>query len=169
METVSQRRVRKLRCSMQNYDSGVNVNETKPYAEFWMGTHESGPSFILQWGVTLPFLFKVLSIAEAGSIQAHPDKELAEFLHKTMPGVFKDDNHKLEMALALTDLEALCEFISLKKWALVHVQDTLLIDHITKPKKGITWNFWQIRSLRMFFKIFLRLQKWLAVYMQTKC
>ncbi|CAL5367337.1 unnamed protein product [Camellia sinensis] len=137
METVSQRRVRRLRCSMQNYDSGFNVDETKPYAEFWMGTHESRPSFILQsfnngvsigsesvglslnsWIAKDPSVLgdKVLSIAKAGSIQAHPDKELTEFLHKkTMPGVFKDDNHKPEMALALADLEALCGFISLKK------------------------------------------------------
>lgn len=53
---------------------------------------------------------QVLSIAKALSIQAHPDKKLAEFLHKTQPNEYKDDNHKPEMVLAITDFEALCGF-----------------------------------------------------------
>ncbi|CAL5444973.1 unnamed protein product [Camellia sinensis] len=69
---------------------------------------------IQKWGVTLPFMFKVLSVSKALSIQAHPDKEFAGFLHKTLPDVFKDDNYKPEVALALTEFGALCGFISLK-------------------------------------------------------
>lgn len=53
-------------------------------------------------------------MAKALSIQAHPDKELAKALHKLQPSVYKDDNHKPEMALAVTDFEALCGFISLQ-------------------------------------------------------
>lgn len=37
----------------------------------------------------LPFLFKVLSIGKALSIQAHPDKALAEKLHRERPDVYK--------------------------------------------------------------------------------
>jgi mannose-6-phosphate isomerase len=37
----------------------------------------------------LPFLFKVLSIAKALSIQTHPDKPTAEKLHKEMPNIYK--------------------------------------------------------------------------------
>jgi mannose-6-phosphate isomerase len=37
----------------------------------------------------LPFLFKVLSIGKALSIQAHPDKKLAERLHEERPDVYK--------------------------------------------------------------------------------
>lgn len=96
-----------LRCSVQNYDWGKKGEESTvanlygmnsklgpeevdaagPYAEFWMGTHESGPSFLVgpkgdgsavklkdwigdnpnavgskvveNWGCDLPFLFKV--------------------------------------------------------------------------------------------------------------
>lgn len=96
-----------LQCSVQNYDWGrkggvstvakmfrmnsklgvEDVDVTGPYAEFWMGTHESGPSFLIglerdglpvtlkdwigdnpnvvgskvvqNWGCDLPFLFKV--------------------------------------------------------------------------------------------------------------
>jgi mannose-6-phosphate isomerase len=60
----------------------------------------------------LPFLFKVLSVQTALSIQSHPDKKLAERLHASNPKEYKDDNHKPEMALALEDFEALCGFVS---------------------------------------------------------
>ncbi len=58
----------------------------------------------------LPYLFKVLSIAKALSVQAHPDKALAERLHAARPDVYKDDNHKPELACALTPFEAMCGF-----------------------------------------------------------
>ena len=40
----------------------------------------------------LPFLFKVLSIGKALSIQAHPDKKLAERLHTDRPEVYKGES-----------------------------------------------------------------------------
>jgi len=49
-----------------------------------------------------PFMFKVLSINTALSIQAHPDRQLAQRLHREFPAVYKDGNHKPEMAIALT-------------------------------------------------------------------
>ena len=58
----------------------------------------------------LPFLFKVLSVRTALSIQAHPDKALAQQLHAARPDLYKDDNHKPEMALAVSRFEALCSF-----------------------------------------------------------
>lgn len=104
-----------LQCSIQNYawgkvghDSEVArlatvcnkslvIDENKPYAELWMGTHVSGPSYMVEtdetlaiwlqrnldslgpnvrneFGNDLPFLFKVLSVQKALSIQAHPNK-----------------------------------------------------------------------------------------------
>ncbi|KAH6784634.1 Mannose-6-phosphate isomerase [Perilla frutescens var. hirtella] len=169
----------KLKCSVKNYDwgklgkesavarlyaknSGEEVDGGEPYAEFWMGTHESGPSYVVaaaeatigltvsdvegkdggdrkqgdavslkdwiernpsvlgdkvlqKWGPSLPFLFKVLSVEKALSIQAHPDKDLAAILHKEQPGMYKDGNHKPEMALALTEFEALCGFVDLEE------------------------------------------------------
>lgn len=108
------------------------VDGTAPYAELWMGTHPNGPSVLKnsstleEWigkdpsvlgeesrkvfGDTLPYLFKVLSVNKALSIQAHPDKKHAEKLHKDRPDVYKDPNHKPEMAIALTDFEGLCGF-----------------------------------------------------------
>ncbi|KAL8161122.1 hypothetical protein V2J09_012611 [Rumex salicifolius] len=202
--------LQKLRCSVQSYNwgrigpdtavaklyaanSGVAVDPLKPYAEFWMGTHESGPSFVVKkrtillnpresqpsdedvrsaigdlngdghakslestldekavlkvngdgdcgfetetlkswiqknpsvlgdrvlekWGCDLPFLFKVLSVAKPLSIQAHPDKVLAEELHKLHPNIYKDGNHKPEMAIALTEFEALYGFLEIKEF-----------------------------------------------------
>lgn len=115
-----------------------------------MGTHPSLPSKDLQtqrtlldlvqdnkalmsqeiskrYGGKLPFLFKVLSIRKALSIQAHPNKKLAETLHakdpKNYPGitaspsnplfltvVSADDNHKPEMTIAVTPFDGLCGF-----------------------------------------------------------
>ncbi|XP_024379036.1 mannose-6-phosphate isomerase 2 [Physcomitrium patens] len=117
--------------------SGEDVEDI-PYAELWMGTHRSGPSRVVaedksevllkdwldthpealgqnvieRWEGELPFLFKVLSVAKALSIQAHPDKKLGQYLHETQPHNYKDANHKPEMALALTPFEALCGFVT---------------------------------------------------------
>lgn len=48
-----------------------------------------GPTIIERFGRNLPFLFKVLAIRKALSIQAHPDKQLAERLHKECPDIYK--------------------------------------------------------------------------------
>lgn len=58
----------------------------------------------------LPFLFKVLSINKALSIQAHPNKKLAEQLHAKDPKHYPDDNHKPEMTIAITPFDGLCGF-----------------------------------------------------------
>ncbi|KAK7792881.1 hypothetical protein R5R35_000433 [Gryllus longicercus] len=109
------------------------IDDKIPYAELWMGTHCNGPStlkktgqkleewinenknslgneVITQFGETLPYLFKVLSVNKALSIQAHPTKTHAEQLHKLYPDIYKDPNHKPELAIALTQFEALCGF-----------------------------------------------------------
>ncbi|GMH38245.1 hypothetical protein BSKO_06129 [Bryopsis sp. KO-2023] len=122
--------------------NGEDVDKSKPYAELWMGTHPSGPSktapggggegetleawitahsdslgkaVVARFGKVLPFLFKVLSVRTALSIQSHPDKKLAERLHAERPNVYKDPNHKPEMAIALHDFQALCRFVSHEK------------------------------------------------------
>ena len=112
---------------------GAAVDEALPYAELWMGTHPNAPSrledgtllkdflagrpellgepLVRRFGADLPFLFKVLSVETALSIQAHPDKARAEALHAARPHVYKDPNHKPEMALALTEFEAMSCFV----------------------------------------------------------
>ncbi|KAG2488964.1 hypothetical protein HYH03_012581 [Edaphochlamys debaryana] len=71
-----------------------------------------GDKVVRRFGAQLPFLFKVLSVNKALSIQSHPDKQLAERLHAEHPKLYADPNHKPEMALALSDFEALCGFAS---------------------------------------------------------
>ena len=63
----------------------------------------------------LPFLFKVLSIRKALSIQAHPDKELGAKLFAADPKNYPDANHKPEMAIAVTAFEGFCGFRPLEQ------------------------------------------------------
>jgi mannose-6-phosphate isomerase class I len=49
-------------------------------------------------------------VEKALSIQAHPNKAHAEELHAASPHIYKDPNHKPEIAVALTHFEALCGF-----------------------------------------------------------
>ena len=131
------------------------IHPTTPYAELWMGTHPNAPSTLhAQPSITLkshlspenmtarvfqhfngdlPFLFKVLSVDKALSIQAHPDKPLAERLHAERPDVYKDDNHKPEMAIALTPFEGLCGFRSLKQIAM-HLEATPELFEVCQPQ-----------------------------------
>src|SRR5690606_33234253 len=112
--------------------------DTTHFAEFWMGTHPNGPCLIHSTNKKLsdflkeqtqdvlgehvhkrfnglPFLLKVLSVNQALSIQAHPDKELAQKLFKKFPKIYKDANHKPELCCALTKFEAFCGFLPAKK------------------------------------------------------
>ena len=68
------------------------------------------PEISERYGAKLPFLFKVLSIRKALSIQAHPNKRLAEQLHAKDPRNYPDDNHKPEMTIAITPFDGLCGF-----------------------------------------------------------
>lgn len=111
----------------------MNYAAVTYFSQLWMGTHPSNPSKDLKtgrtlldlcsenqtllsepvsakYGAKLPFLFKVLSVNKALSIQAHPNKKLAEQLHARDPKNYPDDNHKPEMAIAITPFEGLCGF-----------------------------------------------------------
>ncbi|MCP9262931.1 Mannose-6-phosphate isomerase [Dirofilaria immitis] len=98
---------------MQAADKQFVIDETKPYAELWMGVHPNGPSKLVSNGKllsekiaesksslgdheggSLQFLFKVLS-------------EKAKILHSSDPAHYPDNNHKPEMAIALSDFQLL--------------------------------------------------------------
>ncbi|KAK2625813.1 hypothetical protein QTJ16_005125 [Diplocarpon rosae] len=105
------------------------LDESKEYAEQWMGTYPTTPSLILssrqdlqehlnankealigksvlsKFGADLPFLPKILSIAKALPLQIHPDKDLAAKLHRKDPEKYGDANHKPEIAIALSRFE----------------------------------------------------------------
>jgi mannose-6-phosphate isomerase len=118
----------------------------KPQAELWIGAHpllpsrlsdEDGPHRLDEWireapetvlgyavsdkfGPELPFLLKVLAVAEPLSIQCHPNREQARsgFEREERAGVprdapersYRDQNHKPELILALSRYTALKGF-----------------------------------------------------------
>jgi len=107
-----------------------HIDRAASYAELWMGVHPNCPSRVIEesgsylsevikrdpsllgeyvtqrWG-ELPFLLKILSIDKPLSIQAHPDKSLADTLHRKDPENYPDSNHKPEIAVALSELQLL--------------------------------------------------------------
>ena len=137
----NEKNIFKLKCSCQNYDwgqyannslvatalrkNGEEVDEKKKYAEYWMGTHPNGPSKIIKDNIEillseeingqLSYLFKILSINKPLSIQLHPEKTFAEILHRKFPKIYKDDNHKPELFIALSDFELLFGFVEMNK------------------------------------------------------
>jgi mannose-6-phosphate isomerase len=115
---------------------GIQADPGTPYAELWIGAHPKAPSEIeidgsrvplnrvieeypfeclgsyvcKTFSKTFPFLLKVLSAANALSIQTHPNKSQARVLHARDPKNYPDDNHKPEVAIALDSLIALAGF-----------------------------------------------------------
>lgn len=102
---------------------GVPNPGSRPFAEYWMGTHHLGMSQVENItgeilplsAVTapLPYLFKVLDVRDMLSIQVHPSKKEAEieFARENAEAVpldspvrnYKDNNHKPELMVALSD------------------------------------------------------------------
>jgi mannose-6-phosphate isomerase len=117
-----------------------------PEAELWMGSHSGAPSRVVRdgrtmdlgvvlaadpvgelgagvvaaFGAHLPYLLKLLAVAEPLSLQAHPDAEQARagFAAEEAAGIprdaatrsFRDPSPKPELICALTPFEALCGF-----------------------------------------------------------
>ena len=125
---------------------GLPVPTAEPQAELWMGAHPKAPSKIRtsagweplphaiakdpSWylgeaaaaahGRSLPFLFKVLAVAEPLSIQAHPSQDQARegYARENRLGIaldapqrnYRDPNPKPELVCALSPFWALCGF-----------------------------------------------------------
>lgn len=125
----------------------LGVPETGgPQAELWMGAHPKAPSLVeidgrdrslvdlideqpektlgadvlQRFGPRLPFLLKVLAVAEPLSLQAHPSPEQAAagFARENAAGIavdaphrnYRDASAKPELISALTPFRALCGF-----------------------------------------------------------
>ncbi|MCE2655859.1 MAG: mannose-6-phosphate isomerase, class I [Sediminibacterium sp.] len=126
---------------------GVENKSNAPYAEYWMGAHPAAVSEITtEQGVvlldkmladngakllgektlanfgTLPYLYKVLDVANMLSIQAHPNKQNAilGYEKEEAAGIdlnatarnYKDKNHKPEVMVALSDFWLLHGFLA---------------------------------------------------------
>ncbi len=80
---------------------------------------------IKKYSDNLPFLFKVLAIEKPLSIQCHPDYEFARIGYENEKSYrnenpralwnYKDDNRKAEVIFALTNITAMCGFLSDEK------------------------------------------------------
>lgn len=106
----------------------------RPMAEIWYGTHDGSPARLVDENQTLtaalagkqlPFLLKILAADTPLSIQAHPNatQALEGFARENAAGIglqaadrsYKDDRHKPEMIVALTEFEALSGFKTSKQ------------------------------------------------------
>lgn len=125
---------------------GIQNAASQPFAEYWMGAHPSAassiitntgainlqdairemPVFLLGEKVyetygELPFLFKILDVKDALSIQVHPSKSAAvkgfdaeDVMGKSVHAAnrnYKDRNHKPEIMVALSDFWLLHGFM----------------------------------------------------------
>lgn len=113
-----------------------------PQAELWYGAHPAAPADIAgmpltdiiaadpdrelgaevraRFGDRLPFLLKILAVAEPLSLQAHPSLAQAQegFRRENAQGIdvragnrnYRDDNHKPELIVALTPFHAMAGF-----------------------------------------------------------
>lgn len=126
----------------------------QPFAEYWMGTHHLGMSQVRNIAgevlplsaitAPLPFLFKVLDVKDMLSIQVHPSKAEAEieFARENAEAVpldspvrnYKDDNHKPELMVALSDF-----------WLL----------HGFKPAEELIDTLHHVAELQMLLPVFL--------------
>jgi mannose-6-phosphate isomerase len=113
---------------------GIENKDNGPFAEYWLGAHPNHPASVshnetlmdvirnnkealgenvLRKFSSLPYLLKVLDVAQMLSIQVHPSKASAEegYAKENEQGIpvkaphrnYKDDNHKPELMAALSD------------------------------------------------------------------
>jgi mannose-6-phosphate isomerase len=171
---------------LSSADDKFEIDNDSPYAELWMGTHKKCPSMVRQGAGNillsdwlklpenntvvgrvpsgyerdnLPFLFKVLSIQKGLSIQAHPDKELAKELHLSDPENYPDDNHKPEMAIALTAFDALCGFrpiSQIKSFLATYSSLKSICGDLDPAVTDASTREIKKKALRSFFNNFLR-------------
>jgi mannose-6-phosphate isomerase len=110
-----------------NAESEVILNnETIPLSQFIAANpiEKIGKATAEKFNNKLPYLFKVLDVNEMLSIQSHPTKEAAEigFAKENEMGIpltakhrnYKDDNHKPEVMVALTEFWLLHGFKSIE-------------------------------------------------------
>jgi len=122
---------------------GMAAPTLEPEAELWIGSHDADPSLVpnrgplnqviaedpehflglmatKKFGKALPFLLKVLAVAEPLSLQVHPTLAQAKagFIQENEAGIhihsgdrtFVDGNHKPELLVAVSDFYALVGF-----------------------------------------------------------
>jgi mannose-6-phosphate isomerase len=141
--------IARLTGTVKHYDWGgysfipsllkIENKNQQPFAEYWMGIHPLGISkvqlpggdtkLLTDYAGNIPYLLKILDVKDMLSIQVHPTKSAAaeEFARENKEGIppdspqrnYKDDNHKPEMLVALSDFYLLHGFKAEKLLAAV--------------------------------------------------
>ncbi|MDP9230133.1 MAG: mannose-6-phosphate isomerase, class I [Bacteroidota bacterium] len=169
---IAERKIFRLKGKTQHYNwggidfipllLGIENSSRLPFAEYWLGAHDTAPSeveineiefislnklvnanpeLLLGKDVAkqfkrLPYLLKVLDVKDMLSIQVHPskldaEKEFARENAELIPlnasnRNYKDDNHKPELMVALSDFWLLHGFKSSEKLtAILHANPEL--------------------------------------------
>lgn len=131
---------------------GVENKENRPFAEYWMGVHplgsavlhsKEGDKALVDLTGPLTFLIKVLDVKDMLSIQVHPGREAAAegFDRENQAGIpldapgrnYRDENHKPELMVALSDF-----------WLL----------HGFKPPEEMTYTLLNVVELRELLPVF---------------
>ncbi len=111
---------------------GREVPSAGPEAELWLGSHPGAPSglgdgtltealvadpdgllghgAVEEFGVRLPYLFKLLAADAALSLQAHPGPIRAQEAYASGYPGYADPYHKPELLVAVEEFDALCGF-----------------------------------------------------------
>lgn len=147
-------------------DSSSSLSSLKAHVEAH-ATETLGEKCVQRFGNDLPFLLKVLSVAKALSIQAHPDKQLAEKLHEEKPHMYKDANHKPEMALAVTEFEAMSGFVSEPKEALEKCPELKTLTGISLEEMDAMREDKKAQMKHLFTKVMLAEKGEVAKQVQT--
>lgn len=106
----------------------------------------------------IPYLLKVLDVAKMLSIQAHPNKTEAErgFAAENASGIplnafnrnFKDDNHKPEIMVALSDFWLLHGFRSEEKTA--HILTSI-------PELNFLYPIWKSEGIKVIYRYLMEM------------
>ncbi|MFD6897752.1 mannose-6-phosphate isomerase, class I, partial [Rhodococcus sp. NPDC060086] len=123
-------------------------------------TSALGSKCVDEFGVRLPFLLKVLAAETALSLQAHPTLEQARagFARENAAGIpidsptrnYRDDNHKPELFVALTEFHALAGFRDVKR-------TRALFDALDLPELAESARCLEKDGLRALFEAWLSL------------
>lgn len=134
-------------------EGAMSLHQLFEVAPEWLGQ-----SIVEQFGARLPYLFKILDVHSMLSIQAHPNKAEAEkgFREENEAGVplkaahrnFKDDNHKPEIMVALSDFWLLHGFRSTEEIEQI-ISETAEFESL----KAI----WQTEGLRALYRYIMEM------------
>ena len=126
--------------------AGVSIAAGTSLIELFKATPSLlGERIVSTYGTSLPYLFKVLSIAEPLSIQLHPDAETAVAMHREDPEHYPDSNPKPEVGVALEETKLLYGFRSVDE-----LRDLFSIATQVGEAVGVSECIDQLRIDKMF-------------------